>query len=83
MYPKSVIYNQIRVFLEKQFTVDSITISRKQKTLHYSLRYIGHFSHVTKVKLRHIWKSFCKDIDIKIAFLSLKLSCTDTLSKSL
>ena len=32
MYPKSVIYNQIRVFLEKQFTVGSVTISRKQKT---------------------------------------------------
>ena len=32
MYPKSLIYNQIRVFLEKQFTVGSVTISRKQKT---------------------------------------------------
>ena len=32
MYPKSVIYNQIRVFLEKQFTVGSVTISRKEKT---------------------------------------------------
>ena len=42
--------------------------SEKQKTLHYSLPYTGHFSHVTKKKLRYICERFCKDIDIKIAF---------------
>ena len=74
MYLNSVIDNQIKTFLDKQFTVDSGTTSEKQKTLHYSLPYIGHFSHVTKKKLRHICERFCKDIDIKIAFSSLKLS---------
>ena len=87
MYPKSVIDNQIKNLLDKQFTVDSVTTSEKQKTLHYSLLYIGHFSHVTKKKLRHICERFCKDIDIKIAFLPLKLSiffsCKDPLPKSL
>ena len=87
MYPKSVIDNQIKTFLDKQFTVDSVTTSEKQKTLHYSLPYIGHFSHVTKKKLRHIWERFCKDIDIKIAFSPSKLSSffswNDTLPKSL
>ena len=48
MYPKSVIDNQIKTFQDKQFAVDSGTTSEKQKTLHYSLPYIGHFSHVTK-----------------------------------
>ena len=83
MYPKSVIDNQIKTFLDKQFTVDSVTTSEKQKTLHYSLPYIGHFSHVTEKKLRHICERFCKDIDVKIAFSPLKLSsffsCKDTL----
>ena len=87
MYPKSVIDNQIKTFLDKQFTVDSGTTSEKQKTLHYSLPYIGHFSHVTKNKLKHICESFCKGIDISIAFSPLKLSsffsCKDTLPKSL
>ena len=87
MYPKSVIDNQIKTFLDKQFTVDSVTTSEKQKTLHYSLPYIGHFSHVTRKKLRHICERFCKDINIKIAFSPLKLSsffsCKDTLPKSL
>ena len=71
MYPKSVIDNQIKTFLDKQFTVDSGTTSEKQKTLLYSLPYIGRFSHVTKKKLTHICECFCKDIDIKIAFLPL------------
>ena len=74
MYPKSVIDNQIKTFLDKQFTEDSGATSEKQKTLHYSLPYIGHFSHVTKKKLRHICERFCKDIDIKIAFSPLNVS---------
>ena len=69
MYPKSVIYSQIKTFLDKQFTVDSGTTSEKHtKKIHYSLPYIGHFSHLTKKKLRHICERFCKDIDISIAF---------------
>ena len=72
MYLNSVIDNQIKTFLDKQFTVDSVTTSEKRKTLHYILPYIGHFT---------------LDIDIKIAFSPLKLSsffsCKDTLPKSL
>ena len=71
MHPKSVIDSQIKTFLDKQFTVDSGTTF---ETLHYSLPYIGHSSHVTKKKLRHICERFCKDTDIKIAFSPLKLS---------
>ena len=54
MYPKGVIDNQIKTFLDKQSTVDSVTTSEKQKTLHYSLPYIRHFSHITRNKLRHL-----------------------------
>ena len=83
MYHKSVIDKQIKTFRDKQFTVDSGTTSEKQKRFHYSLPYIGHFSHVTKKKLRHIFK----DTDIKILFSLLKLSsffsCKDTLPKYL
>ena len=76
-YPKSVIDNQIKTFLEKQFTVDSGTTSEKQKALHYSLPYIGYFFDVTKKKLRHIYERFWEFV------LPLKLSCKDTLPKSL
>ena len=86
MYPKSVIDNQIKTFLDKHFTVDSGTISEKPKTLHYSLLHIGHFSHVTEKKLKHICEGFCKDIDISITFSLIKLSsffsCKDNLPKS-
>ena len=54
--------------------------------MHYSLPYIGHFSHVTEKKLRHICERFCKDTDINIAFLPLKRSSffifKDILTKS-
>ena len=83
----SLINNQIKTFLDKQFTEDSVTTSEKQKTLYYKLPYIGHFSHVTIKKLRHICERFCKDINIKIAFSPLKLSsffsCKATLPKYL
>ena len=42
MYPKSVIDNQIKTFLDKQFTVDSGITSEKQKKLHYSSPYVRH-----------------------------------------
>ena len=84
MYPESVIDNQIKTFLEKQFTVDSRTTSEKRKSLHYSLPYIEQFSHVIE---KDICKRICTDIDIKAAFSPLKLSssvsCKDTLPKSL
>ena len=86
IYPKNIIDNQIKTFLDKQFKADSGTAER-QNTLDYSLPYIGHFSYVTKKKSKHICERFCKDIDISIAFSPLKLrsffSCKDTLPKSL
>ena len=51
------------------------------------LPYIGHFSHVTKNKLRHICERFCKDININTESSSINLSSffsrKDTLPKSL
>ena len=52
MYPKSVIDNQIKTFLDKQFTVVSGTTSEKQKTLHYNLPHIRHFSHIAKKEIK-------------------------------
>ena len=87
MHPKNVINNQIKTFIDKKLNVDSGTTSERQKTLQYSLPYIGHFSHVTKKKLKHICERFCKDIDINIVFSPLKLSSffsyKDTLPKFL
>ena len=43
-------------------------------------------NNTKKNKLRHICERFCKDIDINIAFLPVKLSffsCKNTLTKSL
>ena len=43
MYPKGAIDNQIKTFLDKQFTVDCGTTSERQNTLHYSLPCIDIF----------------------------------------
>lgn len=51
MYPKKVIDNRMKTFLEKQFAVDSGTTSEKKKNTSFTLPYIGHFSQVTKKKL--------------------------------
>ena len=75
MHPKLVIDNQIKSFLDKQFTVDGGTSSEKQKILHYSLPHINQFSHVTKKKLKHIFEDFWKDIVININIQSLNITC--------
>ena len=75
IYPKRVIDNQSKNFLDKQFTVDGGTSSEKQKILDYSLPYINQFSHVTKQKLKHICENFWKDIVININIQSLNITC--------
>ena len=68
MYLNSVIDNQIKTFLDKQFTVDSGTTSDKQKTLHYSLPHVRYFAHLAKKKLRHICECFVKTLILKLHF---------------
>ena len=68
MHPKSVTDNQIKTVLDKQFTVDSGTTSEKQKTLHYSLPYVGHFSHVTKTIKDIFVNAFVKTSILRLHF---------------
>ena len=81
MHPKSVIDNQIKIFLHKQFAVGNGKTSKKQKNCIIAYHILKNFL------VRHICERLCKDIDINIAFLSLKLSSffsvKDTLSKSI
>ena len=68
MYPKSVIDNQIKTFPDKQFTVDSGTTSEKQKTVYYTLSYIGHFSHAKKGILDIFVNVFVKTLILRLHF---------------
>ena len=68
MYLKSVIDNRIKTFLDKHFTLDSGRTSAKQKTLHYSLPYTGHFSHLTKKKLNIFVSVFVKTSVLRLHF---------------
>ena len=86
LYPLHVIDQQIKKFLDKQYTKDS-TPDKKNRTVFFKLPYIGQFSNSTKVKLKEICKRFCKETDIVIALTPLKIgkffSCKDKIPKSL
>ena len=42
-------------------------------TLYFKLPYIGHFSAITRKKIRHFMKRYCNDLDIKLVFSSFKI----------
>ena len=43
-------------------------------TFHFKLPYMGHFSAITKKKIRHFIKRYCNDLDITLVFCSFKIS---------
>ena len=40
---------------------------------YFKLPYIGHFSVVTQIEIRHLIKSYCNDLDIKLVFSFFKI----------
>ena len=55
MYPISVIDNQIKRFLEIQYTtISNENTVNNNKKIYFQLPYIGTFSNATKIKLNQI-----------------------------
>ena len=74
LYHIFVIDNQIKRFLEMQYT----TISNKHtinnnKKVYFKLPYIGTFLNATKIKLKQICDKYCKNPNIAVAFLPFKI----------
>ena len=67
MYTKSVIVNQVKTFLDKQFKVDSGTISKKQKTLHQLTIYWTFFSY-NKNEIKTFVNVFVKTLILRLHF---------------
>ena len=88
MYPIFVIDNQIKRFLEMQYIIISNenTINNN-KNIYFKLPYIGTFSNATKIKLKQIYDKRCKNTNIVVAFLPLKIqsfsSCKESIPKFL
>ena len=88
MYPIFVIDNQIKRFLEMQYTtISNESTVNNNKKVYFKLPYIGTFSNATKIKLNQICDKYCKNTNIVVAFLLLKIgsffSCKDSIPKFL
>ena len=88
MYLSFVIDNQIKRFLEMQYTtISNEKIVNNNKKVYFKLPYTGTFSNATKIKLNQICDKYCKNINIVVAFSPLKIgsffSCKDSIPKML
>ena len=84
MYPMFVIDNQIKRFLEMQYTtINNENTINNHKKVYFKLPYIGNFSNATKIKLKQIFDKYCKNTNIVVAFSPLKIgrffSCKDSI----
>ena len=87
-YPIFVIGNQIKKFLEIQYTTKSNknTINNNEK-VYFKLLYTETFLKATKSKRKQICGKYCKDTNIVAGSSSLKIenffSCKDSIHKFL
>ena len=72
LYPNFVIDNQIKKFIEIQYTTErNENTVNNNKIVYFKLPYIGTFSNATKIKLKQICD--CKNTNIVVAFSPLKI----------
>ena len=88
MYPIFVIDNQIKRFLEMQYTtISNENTVNNNKKVYFKIPYIRTFSNATKIKLNQICDKCCKNTNIVVAFSPLKIgsffSCKDSIPKFL
>ena len=73
MYPSYLIDKQVNRFLHNKFSTNDCNAVRESKTtLYYKLPYIGSFSNNTKKNTKEVYKKFCKNSNINIAFSPFK-----------
>ena len=82
MHPIFVIDDQIKSFLEMQYTtINNENTINNNKKVHFKLLYIGTFSNATKIKLKQKCDKDCKNTNIVVSFSPSKIegffSCKD------
>ena len=88
MYLIFVIDNQIKRFLEMQYTtINNENTVNNNKKVCFKLLYIGTSSNATKIKVNQICDKYCKNTNILVAFSPLKIgsffSCKNSIPKFL
>ena len=77
-FPSHFIDKTIKNFLRKP---KSASISdngcpsnaNNSNTSYFTLPFIGNFSNITQIKIKHLSRHFCNDLDIKLVFSSYKI----------
>ena len=75
LYPSYLIDKEIKTFLENKFTTKkNVNIDHNNKSVsYYKLPYIGPYSNSTKKKIYEVYKTFCKNTNVKVVFSPFKL----------
>ena len=88
MYPIFVSDNQVKRFLQMQYTnINNENTINNNKKVYFKLPHIGTFSNKTKIKLKQICDKYCKNTNVIVAFSPLQIesffSCKDSIPKFL
>ena len=87
MYPSNLIDKEIKKYLNKRFTDNTIENRDNKIVCYYKLPFIGSYSINTKKKISELCKRFCKQTDIKVVFSPFKIcdlfSAKDSLPSAL
>ena len=74
-YPDYILKQVAKNYLDnKQSRDENDPSTDKGKVSYFKLPYIGNFSNSCKIKLKKICEKYCKNVDLRIAFQSSKLS---------
>ena len=71
-FPSHIIDKVVRSYLDNKVYSRGTTDLETLNTRYYKLPYIGNFSCLTQAKVRHLIKTYCKNIDVKLVFTSFK-----------
>ena len=89
-FPPKLIDFEIKRYLDTKFVQQNVQQNAEEnsrKVSFYKLPYIQDTSERAKKQLKHIQRTFCKDIDINISFSTFKIgsvfSAKDKLNKAL
>ena len=71
MYPSNLIDREIKKYLNKKFTDNTIENGDNKIVCYYKLPFIGSYSNNTEKKISELCKRFSKQTNIKSCFFTV------------
>ena len=76
-FPSSLVNRTVKHYLSNYFASTSLTLtassSNENRTFDYKLPFVGPFSTYVRRRIKHLTRSFCKNLDIKLVFAPYKI----------